>query len=1315
MADSSQNTKLKINMGGKKQISLLPKDEERIQEEKPPIDSSRIKISGSKKGDNFSQYYPWHQLSPVRVETLATEDVTIAAPNPNVKPQKFDWISVVFQPLGALLGVVVLLVVLHLSGVGLGAGLYMLIGGLSGGLGVVWGLLRYRAQKKEGESTGAIDTEKYREYLNSIETKLKDSSENQRRALNYESPSSNECLQMDENTDRLWFRTFDNQRFMSIRLGRGNVNLSHRIIVPEKHYSEENTLIDEAQALAQKYQHVDNTPICVEFQSNTSLGVVGKREDCIKEILAIIVQATALHSYEDLKIVLVYPKEEEDTWSAIKYIPHIFDDERENRFIADNPESGHSLLKSISELVQQRLKSETGFSYKKIQHHPHYLVIVADMMALSGEDSLEKQLCYNDESVAISSIYIAPEVRFLPSKCKTITEISSNKGSLYQKDKSNIVTNYVAEGVSREEFVSFMYKLAPIRLENPTVNKGLPKSLTFFEGMKILNPEQYDVTDKWINNHPEKAMMAMLGARKGGEQFGFDIHPKRSGAHGIFVGSSGSGKSTMVRSWVLSMACMYSPERVNFVLVDFKVPGLLSGLEQLPHVVGTVSNLDIDIDRNLTALKSEINRRQSIFDKAGVVNIYNYLEKHYAGNSLANELIPFLYIVIDELNEFKMWSRDDAGNDWMVLLDKMFQTGSSLGIHILAGSQTPGPFSQVMQSNASFRWCLKTGTIEDSREVLGTSDAYHITNRGRAFIKVGSRTEEIQPMFADGPYFTADELRQMPEYEMAVVELDGTRRTFRGNYGIKDSQLEIMARHLAHEAERIGVSSPRKIWPDRLPNIVFLHDFPAPKQNTMSAVVGLVDDPANQSQYPLTVELPATGSFLVYGSSQTGKTTFLQSLVLSMLTSNDPDTVEMFIVEGIAGEFDGFEAFPQVTNIVDSFSANEVIDRVNKLLNIRRKTKNKAEDERKIVLVIDNINSVISDYRQEIINIVQFGAGNGVYLVGTATQASGSGSVLSIESLTRTGFSMWISHNKYDYRSPIHSPEVRVVPPNDIPGRGITCIGKQVVGYQTAFPFDPSMDSISNYVRDQAKKMWGTRSVLVQSSEAIEDIVSIGKELGSTECINHDFRKSPSLLIIGDDEEKRNRIINLYVSQLVKGTNVEQIVAVDYDRTALEEICDLVIVNSGSSLDQFLIDIRDTLIQRRSEKTAGITKHKPYCFLFNNIVKCLERSCEDTANRIDKNLLLNASGLSVFVIGGCSYRDFDRMYLNDEKKLENPNPKGDIVPFRRMSVGRCLLIDSNPQKLHEFFATRYSFGTTGDYYIGDGMAREVIVSFDEEK
>ena len=93
-------------------------------------------------------------------------------------------------------------------------------------------------------------------------------------------------------------------------------------------------------------------------------------------------------------------------------------------------------------------------------------------------------------------------------------------------------------------------------------------------------------------------MAVPIGVRDTGEPFLFDIHEKHHGPHGLIAGMTGSGKSEMVQSWILSMAVHFPPESVSFVLIDFKGTGLLLPLKNLPHLAGSISDLDSSIGRN---------------------------------------------------------------------------------------------------------------------------------------------------------------------------------------------------------------------------------------------------------------------------------------------------------------------------------------------------------------------------------------------------------------------------------------------------------------------------------------------------------------------------------------------------------------------------------------------------------------------------------------------------------------------------------------------------------------------------------------------
>lgn len=1309
--------KLKINMGSGSERGVAPATESKgdgtSRLKKKSGASGLLKISGGLSrtkisGDRLPEpaYYPWHTLSPTKSESLETDDIDIEASNAHGKPQKFDWISVVFQPLGALLAIVAILTVLSVTGSGMSMGLYMLIGGITGVLGIFWGVLRYRSQKRQAEADKLENEKKYRNYLREKESEIVESVEAQLRVMSKEAPAVAECVKVDEDSTVLWSRSFNSNNYMSLRMGIGSTDFIRKIKVPEKQYAEDNDLTEEARALAKKYKVIDNAPVCCNLRKATSLGIIGDREGIINQTLSLIVEAAALHSYEDLKIVLLYPAAEAKLWRPARFLPHVFDNDRRQRYIAENKEQADALLKSIGKIIEKRrtAQSEYGFASESVSY-PHFLVVVADLSYLVG-NSFGKMLCTGDETLEMSCIFLANRMSQLPQQCKMIAEVKGNKSELYDKSQYNEALCYSPESISEEQWESFISTIAPIRLENPTVMKGIPRAVSFFDAYGIKKPEELDLKKLWGEGRPETSMAVKLGAGQGGEIVKFDIHPNRYGTHGIFVGGTSSGKTTMVRAWVLSMAVTFSPERVTFVLIDFKEPGLLTGLRFLPHVVGTIGKLDVDIDRNLTALESEIGRRQKMFASAKVINIYDYLEKHYCGDATAKDPMPFLYIVVDELNEFKMWSRDGAGSDWMSLLDQLYQTGSGLGIHIIAGSQTPGPFSPVMFSNARFRWCLRTNDPSDSKTILGNADAFEIKAKGRAFICVGSNIEEIQPMYADNTYYTLEELQEIPERDMSLVSITGERNSIKRKKGTRPSELEILVDRISKFAESNNYAIPSKIWPERLPNSLLLDELADPERNMLSSIVGLIDNPLIQKQYPLEINIAKSGCFLVYGAGQTGKTTFLQTFAVSLLENNDPGILEVYIVESAAGDFEGFDSYPHVKKVSDNYSAGEAIKLVDGILK-KRLTSKKDKDAKTIILIVDNLNGIISDNKAEILDIVQNGPGRGIYVVASATQAGGASSIMSVENLVKTGYSFWISQNTYDYRGPIHCNEIKTIPPTEIPGRGITSVGR-AVSFQTAMLVPESdHEQLPETIRDRAVQRWGTTSQpeSVYGENLEEGTAIIGIKTSNNDAVIHNFKSSSSLLVIGDDYDLRQAVLKNVAKQLLETTGQGIFIGVDLEQDYWSNLAGIRLLKSGTELDEFLEEMRNALIER---KTNAENVSPPYIFFFENLKDSLNNCSNASRNRIDKNLLLNASKFSVYFIAGCSYEDFDQMYAEEESTIAQASGTGkEIVPLTRAAVGRCLLLEAEECKINSFFHARYSFDGNDSYYLGAGKAEQI--------
>ena len=128
-----------------------------------------------------------------------------------------------------------------------------------------------------------------------------------------------------------------------------------------------------------------------------------------------------------------------------------------------------------------------------------------------------------------------------------------------------------------------------------------------------------------------------------------------------------------------------------------------------------------------------------------------------------------------------------------------------------------------------------------------------------------------------------------------------------------------------------------------------------------------------------------------------------------------------------------------------------------------------------------------------------------------------------------------------------------------------------------------------------------------------------------------------------------------------------------------------------------------------SETFAEKTDYPPFVFFFENLKNSLMHCSDASRNRIDKNLLLNASKFSVYFVAGCSFEDFDQMYAEEENTIAQSSGTGkEVVPLTRASVGRCLLLDAEESSINPFFRARYAFDGDSSYYLGAGKAQPLI-------
>lgn len=256
----------------------------------------------------------------------------------------------------------------------------------------------------------------------------------------------------------------------------------------------------------------------------------------------------------------------------------------------------------------------------------------------------------------------------------------------------------------------------------------MPESLGFMEMFKTDNVLQLNVPDRGRNHDSSRSLAAPVGLGGKGELIDLDLHEDAHGPHGLIAGTTGSGKSEFIITWVLSMCVNYSPDEAAFVLIDYKGGGLAGAFDneryRLPHLAGTITNLDgAAVARSMVSIQSELKRRQALFNEAcditgeATMDIGKYIS--YWRQGVLKDPCPHLFVVADEFAELKQ--QEPAFMDELVSAARI---GRSLGLHLVLATQKPtGVVSDQISSNARFRVSLKVADASDSREMIRRPDA----------------------------------------------------------------------------------------------------------------------------------------------------------------------------------------------------------------------------------------------------------------------------------------------------------------------------------------------------------------------------------------------------------------------------------------------------------------------------------------------------------------------------------------------------------------------------------------------------------------
>ena len=653
------------------------------------------------------------------------------------------------------------------AGIYVYSGLFMAV--MSAVCSILWLMISRKYEKREQQKKVNKERLAYRRYLNKKSEYIKVQYERVYKVLQSRYLRADTYLDSPLLDMYLWNRNLYHKDFLMYRIGIGDVEFPMKIEFPEEVFGdEENILWREAKKIKEHYEILHQIPVLLDMGRYSQIGIITKDTIAGMELVrSIILQIALCNCYTEVKIGCIYNKNkviQSQQWDFCRWLPHIWDANRQKRFIAGNEVEARRLFYDLLQIFKER--EEVSISGKAEKILPHYILFVAEEQFLEGE-MFSKYILDRGREYGLTVVWLDSMRKKLPNTCKMVLEINGGFTGRYEierhsQKKEKINFDYTEKNIAEK----LIRSISGIKVMEIEEKAGIPEVVDFLGMYDVHTIEELHIKQRWEKNRIFESAKVLIGKKAGDEPFYLDIHERYHGPHGLLAGTTGSGKSEVLQTFILSMAVNFSPEAVCFLLIDYKGEGMSALFSELPHISGKISNLsDGQAYRAMVSIKSENKRRQRIFKECKVNNINDYTRLFNSGS--VNEPIPHLLIIIDEFAELKK-----AEPEFMQELISVAQVGRSLGVHLLLATQKPGGVvDDKIWSNSRFRICLKVQEREDSMDMLHNMDACQITQTGRGYLQVGNN--EVYELFQAG---WSGALFQQEDTEVAacLVQTDGT-------------------------------------------------------------------------------------------------------------------------------------------------------------------------------------------------------------------------------------------------------------------------------------------------------------------------------------------------------------------------------------------------------------------------------------------------------------------------------------------------------------------------------------------------------------
>ncbi|MFD2422302.1 type VII secretion protein EccCa [Amycolatopsis pigmentata] len=1102
------------------------------------------------------------------------------------------------------------------------------------------------------------DRKDYLRYLGQMRDRAREAMADQRASLEWVHPDPQALWSMAA-TRRMWERRQNDSDFLHLRVGRSSHRLATRLVPPQT------GPVDELEPIAtlalrrfvRAHSIVADLPTQITLRGFAAVSLQGDRELTRGLTRAMLAQLVTFHSCDDVLIAVATAGRAKAEWEWAKWLPHVQHPELSDGIGQMRMMAGS--LAQIERFLDVELRERPRFSRNASPSpdQPHIVIVIDD-----AEVTREEQIILEEGLVGVTLIDLSDSLGNLPARrgLRLVVEKervgARSAGGVEWFGKPDFLTVVEAEALSR--------KLSPYRAGVAAQEAGDEEPLlanpTLLELLGIPgDPMTFDVQQAWRPRPVRDKYRVPFGIGEHGQPVELDIKEAAEegmGPHGLCIGATGSGKSEFLRTLVLGLLATHSSTALNMILVDFKGGATFLGLDKAPHVAATITNLAGDlslVDRMKDAIAGEVARRQEVLAKGNYKNVWDYEKARENGADL--DPLPALFICIDEFSEMLT-----AKPDFIDIFLQIGRVGRSLQMHMLLASQRleEGKL-RGLDTFLSYRIGLKTFSAAESRAAIGVPDAFELPPiPGSGYLGTqGGGLVRFKAAYVSGPYRPAGMQAAGPVAN--VVRADKRPQLFVPDFvelppepepepehtapvqakepdANEPSELEVMVDRLigqgppAHEVWLPPLNEPNSL-DTLLPNLNPTEDRGLSPvgffgNGKLQVPVGIVDRPFEQRRDPLWADFSgAAGHGVVVGGTQSGKSTLLRTLIMSMALANTPEEVQFYCIDLGGGTLASLAGLPHVGGVAvarrEPDKARRIVAELNTLANTReglfgslgidsitdfrnRKRRGEISPEQDpfgdAFLVVDGWRAIRDDFEElepQITALAQRGLAYGVHVIISATRWADIRP--AIKDVLGTRFELRLgdpSESEFDRRVAVNVPEGR-------PGRGLT---RDRLHLLTGLPrIDGSSDveTVGAGVVDAVTKIktaWKGRVApqvrLLPELITYDELAAVDKQrntklvpIGINEDelapVYLDFDADPHFVAFADGESGKTNLLRQIARGITERYTAKEgvIVLVDYRRTMLGYVQDPHLLGyavSSNQLDEMIKQIAGSMTRR---------------------------------------------------------------------------------------------------------------------------------------